>query len=103
MDEWLKSKLIDMDLDESVYLPFIKTILEDDSMDNEAKGAEIKDYIGDLPNIVRILMIEDLVWISIKHDTTTAKQPSFIFEIMLIIQQYSGGICEQRARSVAIS
>lgn len=52
MDEWLKSKLIEMDLDESVYLPFIMTILEDDSMDNEAKSAEIKDYIGDQPNIV---------------------------------------------------
>lgn len=55
MDEWLKTKLIEMDLDESVYLPFVKTILEDDAMDNEAKSAEIKDYIGELPNIVRII------------------------------------------------
>ena len=52
MEEWLKSKLIEMDLDESVYFPFIVTILEDDSMDKNAKSNEIKDYIGELPNIV---------------------------------------------------
>ncbi len=66
MDGWLKSKLIEMDLDESVYLPFIMTILDDDSMDNASKSEEIKDYIGDLPNIVRNYFVEhDLTWISI--------------------------------------
>jgi hypothetical protein len=54
MDEWLTSKLIELDLDESVYLPFIKSILEDDTMDRAAKINEINDYIGDAPNLVNI-------------------------------------------------
>eukprot|EP00029_Vermamoeba_vermiformis_P000348 TRINITY_DN10392_c0_g1_i1.p1 TRINITY_DN10392_c0_g1~~TRINITY_DN10392_c0_g1_i1.p1 ORF type:complete len:214 (+),score=103.53 TRINITY_DN10392_c0_g1_i1:309-950(+) len=78
MDEWLKSKLIEMDLDESVYLPFIMTILEDDSMDNEAKSAEIKDYIGDQPNIEDFVTSVLDQWRSVKaskkNNTNAAKK-----------------------------